>query len=100
MATKPKTRLYVVMYNDHTNINYELTAAQFKLLSEAITDGDKRGVLLEGVGVLVLEDIRAVIEQIVEEKPTPVQGADPVLSPEEIAFMEQYRELFEKGGYQ
>lgn len=99
MATKPKTHPYAVMYKDNTHVIYELSAAEFKLLKDATVRG-LYAVDLEEVGVLVLGDIRAVIKQKVEEKPSPVQGADPVLSPEELAFMEQYRELFEKGGYQ
>lgn len=102
MATKPKTDLYVVMYKDLTNVNYELSAAEFKSLSECIAAGDK-SVILKDIGVLVLDDVRAVIKQKpIEEAPAPTPAADPNLTPEEMAWVQQYRDMVEssKGGYQ
>lgn len=97
MATKPKTDLYVVMYKDLTNVNYELSAAEFKIFTEAIASGDK-AVVLKDIGVLVLEDVRAVIKQKpIEEDPAPTPAADPSLTPEEMAWVLQYRDMVQTG---
>jgi hypothetical protein len=98
MATKPKTYPYAVMYNDNTHVIYELTNAEFKVLSEAF-EAQALSVIIEDIGILMLGDIRAVIKQKVEvEKPQEVTpAADPTLSPEEMAWVMQYRDMVQSG---
>lgn len=94
MATKPVTHLYVVMYKDLTNVNYELTAAQYDTICKGLIEG-KAGVVLPNVGVLMLADIRAVVKQKVEPEAPPVPAADTTLSPDELAWLMQYRDMVE-----
>jgi hypothetical protein len=101
MATKAKTYPYAVMYNDNTHVIYELTNTSYEVLCNALTE-EKRGVIIPDVGVLILDDVRAVIKQKVEvEAKETTPAADAVLSPEEMAWVMQYRDMVDqsKGGY-
>jgi hypothetical protein len=85
------------MYKDQSLYNFDLTLYAYEVLSKGLQDG-KHGVILPEIGVLVLDDIRAVIKQKVKEE-TPVEGANPALSAEEMMWVEQYRRAVQEGGY-
>jgi hypothetical protein len=97
MATKPKTHPYAVMYKDNTHVIYELTNAHYDTICKGLVE-NKSGVVLTDIGVLMLGDVRAVIKQKPPEETTPVTAADPTLSPEEMEWVLQYREMTGRTG--
>lgn len=91
MATEAKRYPYVIMYNDLSNVMYELTKKEFDTLAAAVAEG-KNGIVIPDIGVLVLKDVRSVIRQIVEE-PEATESADPPVTPEELQWIKNWREL-------
>jgi hypothetical protein len=62
---------YVFNYNDGTSMMLELTEDQWRVVSESYFDRTPR-ILLEGIGVLDIQDVRSIIKQkpVLNENPS------------------------------
>ncbi len=83
------TKLYRVIYNDQSYLDYELTEDEYNLLWHLIA-GNKRFLKFQ-YGILLLQDIRAVIEAKLPEEED--SGQAPPDSPQAwIEWERQQRE--------
>ena len=66
---------YVFNYNDGTAMALDLTVGQWNMVSESYFDRTPR-ILLEGIGVLDIQDVRSIIKQ------KPLTDSNPSYSTE------------------
>lgn len=96
MATPKKTYPYAIYYKDSTYMIYNLTREDYEHIKDVLSKPKTEYVTVAftSVGILLLEDVRSIIEQKPEPAPAKLQkdDGDPALSLEERAWLNAQRE--------
>lgn len=77
-------QIYMINYNDNSHMALELTDVDYAIVHAGIELG-QRVVHIDGVGVLVLSDIRSIILQLPTE-----EAEQPSYAPERTAEEEEW----------
>lgn len=98
MATKPKKKLYTIVWIDGTYMSYPLTKAEFTDICNCVSAEEK--FFVADCGVINIQGVRHIVEYkppTTKEK-EKAKGANPPMAPEESIEYQQWRELIERMG--
>jgi hypothetical protein len=96
MATPKKKYPYAIYYKDGSYMIYDLTTDDYATLVQGVID-NAHGVVTS-VGLLVLEDIRSIIEQKPEPKVKKVKEEKPAYPDLDAESVEWLNEFMKQEG--
>jgi hypothetical protein len=90
MATPKKKYPYAIYYKDGSYMIYDLTTDDYATLVQSMIE--EAHAVVTSVGLLVLEDIRSIIEQKPEKvkKVKPEKPAYPDLDAESVEWLNEF----------